>query len=193
MNKLLLANIRFYFAQSVFMNNCHYKAYGRLEDRKKLVSNIAKLFSSVTLLLLILQIIGLENDYDSFINILAFVGLVLTGSILVFEIINKEDITLIMVQHRNSAEKYKTLRDEYMSLITDVMSNNTDEEILIEKRDELLKRYSLIGENSPTTTYDDYKNAQESLGLAGNSDEEFTWSNEQIDKFLPEELKQKNS
>jgi hypothetical protein len=189
MNEYLLANVRFYFAQSVFMNNCHYKAYSRLEKRKKLISNIVIGFSATTILLLILQVVGLENDYKKLINILAFVGLVLTGATLVFELINKEDLSILMYQQKNTAEKYKTLRDKYMSLIEEIMSNTTNESKLKIKRDKLLKKYSAIGEYSPATDYKDYQEAQKNLGLKGNSDEEFTWSNKEIDKFLPKELR----
>lgn len=189
MNNHLLSNVRFYFAQSVFMNSCHYKAYYRLEKRKLLISRIVSFFSIVTIVLLILQVIGLENSYKSLINIVAFIGLVLTGSSLVFELINKEDLSILMYQHRNTAEKYKILRDHYMTLISDIMSNSGDKSTLKEKRDRLLEKYSEIGESSPVTDYKDYIAAQKALGLKGKSDEEFTWSNKEIDKFLPKELK----
>lgn len=189
MSKYLLSNIRFYFAQSVFMNNCHYKAYGRLEKRKNIISNIVVSFSGITIILLILQVIGFENNYKTLINIVAFVGLVLTGSSLVFELINKEDLSILMFQHKSIAEKYKVLRDEYMSLIEELLSGHTDEKALRTKRDKLQKRYSALGEYSPTTTYKDYIDCQRALGLKGNSDEEFTWSNEEINKFLPKELR----
>jgi len=189
MNKYLLANIRFYFAQTVFMNNCHYKAYNRLERRKTANTKIVFVFSGITIILLILQIIGLEKDYQSLIDVSAFVGLMLTGASLVFGLISKEDLSLLMYQQKNAAEKYKMLRDNYMSLIEEVMSNTTDEGVLKQKRDELLLKYGAIGEFSPSTNYKDYQEAQTALGLNENSDEEFTWSNTEIDKFLPQELR----
>lgn len=192
MNKYLLANVRFYFAQSVFMNNCHYKAYGRLEKRKNQISNIVKTFSIITIILLILQIIGLENGLESLINVSAFVGLVLTGASLVFELINKEDLSILMYQQKDTAEKYKTLRDKYMSLIEEIMSNTTGNNSLKKKRNKLLKKYSAIGEYSPVTSYKDYTETQKSLGLKINTDEEFTWGNNEIDKFLPKELRLEN-
>ncbi len=189
MNKYLLANIRFYFAQSVFMNNCHYKAYNRLEKRKSLNSKIVFVFSGITIILLVLQIIGLQNDYSPLISVSAFVGLILTGASLVFGLISKEDLSLLMYQQKNTAEKYKMLRDSYMSLIEEIMSNTTDESLLKERRDNLLVKYGSIGEFSPATDYEDYKAAQKALGLSENTDEEFTWSNAEIDKFLPQELR----
>ncbi len=189
MNKKLLANVRFYFAQSVFNSNCHYKAYSRLEKRKKNISTFVKLISGLTLFLLVLQVIGLENDLKSLLNIVAFIGLLLTGISLIFELFNSEDITLEMCKQNMYAEKYKALRDEYMSLIEEIMSNSSSESSLRRKRKKLQKKYSSIGENAPTTNYKDYQASQKSLGLAGNDNEEFTWSNKEIDKFLPKELR----
>jgi hypothetical protein len=189
MNKKLLANVRFYFAQSVFNTTCHRKSYNRLEKRKKTISNIVTVFSAITIILLILQVVALENEYKSLITVVAFIGLALTGASLVFELINKEDLSILMYQHKGSAEKYKALRDKYMSLIEEIMSNTTDESVLKIKRDKLLKKYSAIGKYSPETDYKDYTEAQKSLGLKENKDEEFTWSNKEIDKFLPNELR----
>ena len=189
MNKKLLANVRFYFAQSVFNTTCHRKAYDRFYRKKRNYSNIVLIFSSVTLILLVLQIIGLKNDVELLLGIVAFIGLILTGCSLLFEMFNKEDISLSMSQHNLFAEKYKSLRDEYMSLIEEIMSNSDEEIILRTKRDVLQKKYSEIGEYALPTTYSDYENSQKSLGISGCKEEEFTWSNIEIDKFLPKELR----
>lgn len=191
MNEKLLASIRFYFAQSVFNSNCHYKAFTRLTKHKKCVSNFVVGLSATTLMLLILQIIGLEQKWQSLLNILAFIGMLLTGVSLVFELFNKEDKSQAIFQHKIYAEKYKGLRDEYMGLIESIMSKAFTEEVLRTQRDDLQKRYSTIGESAPETTSEDYAEAQKGLGLIGNSGEEFTWADKEIDKFLPEKLKLK--
>ena len=189
MNKLLLSNIRFYFAQSVFMSNCHYKAVGRLQKRKTRISNIVLGFSATTILLLVMQVIGLQGDLQGVLNVAAFVGLILTGSSLVLALFNREDLSMSICNHKSVAEKYKNLRDDFMALIEEVMSSSSDEAILRNKKDLLQKRYSQIGETSPETTYRDYSATQKGLGLVGLNDEEFTWSNAEINKFLPEELR----
>ena len=189
MNKELLSNIRFYFAQSVFNNSCHYKAYNRIEKKKRFNSRLVLWASVITIILLVLQVIGMESNCQFLLNMVSYLGLLVTAYSLVLELSNKEDLTMMMVQHKASAEKYKTLRDEYMSLIQDVITNTLTEEILRKKRNKLQKKYSSIGENAPATAYGDYKAAQLALGLSGNSDEEFTWSKEEINKFLPEELR----
>ena len=191
MNDKLLANTRHYFAQSVFNTSCHYNANTRLLKKKKQLSNIVVSFSAITLIVLILQVVGLESKNQSLLNILAYIGMLITGVSLIFEMYNKDDKSHEIFQHKVYAEKYKTLRDEYMSLIEEIMSNSTTETELIIKKDNLQKRYSAIGENSPETTNDDYKQAQIGLGLNGNSGEEFTWADKEIDIFLPEQLRLK--
>ena len=191
MNDKLLANIRFYFAQSVFNSNCHFKAYNRLTKRKNQLSNFVVTLSAITLILLILQVIGLEQKNQSLLNVLAFIGMLITGTSLVFEMFNKDDKSQEIFQHKMYAEKYKNLRDEYMGLIEETMSNTISDTELRSKKDDLQKRYSAIGENAPETTGEDYKQAQIGLGLDGNSGEEFTWADKEIDLFLPEQLRLK--
>lgn len=189
MNEKLLANVRFYFAQSVFNSNCHFKAYGRLEKRKKKLSNFIVGISAATAVVLVLQVIGLQDGNQKLINTLAYIGMFLIAVSLVTEMFNKEDISLKMAQHKIFAEKYKSLRDEYMSLVEEIMSNSSPEHELRIKKEILQKRYSSTGEHSPGTTSEDYKLTQKGLGLADNSDEEFTWADEEIDKFLPKQLR----
>lgn len=193
MNDKLLANVRFYFAQSVFMNNCHYKAYDRLKKKKRTINTFVVSVSAATLILLILQIIGLERKDQDFLNLLAHIGLLVVGTSLIFEMFNKDDVAMVLVQHKIFAEKYKSLRDEYMSLIEEIMNNSKPENELRLMKDALQKKYSSIGEHAPETTGKDYESAQKNLGASGNSDEEFTWSDEEINKFLPKQLRLINS
>lgn len=189
MNSKLLGNIRFYFAQSVFMTNCHFNACGRLNRAKEKNSKIVLYLSSSTIFLLVFQVIGLEWQIASLIKIVSFIGLLATGISSVFELMNKEDISFLICQHKLYAEKYKSLRDEYMSLIEEIMSASSDDHIIRAKRDELQKKYSSIGENAPSTTYEDYQNAQKNLGTNVSTNEEFSWDDKEIDKFLPKELR----
>lgn len=190
MNNKLLSTVRFYFAQSVFMGNCHYKAYGRLESSRKRFSNISIGITVITVIVLCLQVIGFKEENLKFcLNIASFLGLAATAASIFFQFLTKEDVSLIMWQHKLAAENYQSLRDEYMGLIEAVLSGALTDEALRFKRDELQKRYSALGLYSPTTSYDDYQQTQKGLGLSGNSDEEFTWSNEEIDRFLPKQLR----
>jgi hypothetical protein len=183
-NEKLLSNIRIYFAQSVFNSKCHFKAYDRLIGKKKHLSLFIKIISGFTLFVLILQNIGLQNQIPILVHILSVSAMVLTGISLSFEIFNKDDISQSISQQKKYGEKYKILRDKYMSFIEEVMSNALTDEQMREKRDELQKIYNELGEDSPQTTPKDYEKAQ----IALKNNEEFTWSDKEIDRFLPEHL-----
>lgn len=189
MNEKLLSIVRFYFAQCVFMNNIHYKAYGRLGKIQNRNRNIVVTLSSVTLVILILKIVGLEQGYEKLLSVLSFVGLMLTGTSLIFSLFNKLDTSEIRINHRLVAEEYKALRDRYMVLIEETMSGAQEDEVLRKKHNGLLDVYDNLGKFSPATTGDDYSQAQIGLGLKGASDEEFTWADDEIDKFLPKSLR----
>ncbi len=194
MNQLLLSTTRYFFAQCVFMNSIHYKAYDRLQKRQNLYKNITAWISGSTLVLIILEVIAFQvfsekELLNAILSILSFVGLILTAVSLLFSMFHKEDISEIKINHRLAAETYKELRDSYLLLIEEIASNESDLSELRIKLSEYQKQYSSLGKYCPTTTYADYQTTQKRLGLNGNSDEEFTWSDEEINRFLPEKLR----
>jgi hypothetical protein len=67
--------------------------------------------------------------------------------------------------------------------------NDLDEGKIVTKRDLLQEQYQIIASLSPQTNSDDYQKAQKTLLGKTVSDEEFTWSDSEIDRFLPRELR----
>lgn len=198
MNQLLLSTTKHFFAQCVFMNNTHYKAHERLSKRQDLYRNITYQISGITLLIIVAEIITIKAFSDiellnAILSVLSYCGLILTASSLLFTMFQKEDISEIKINHRLAAESYKELRDSYMLFIEKILSDTDDEKELRNESKNLQVEYSNIGKYSPTTTYEDYSAAQQGLGLNGNSDEEFTWSNEEINRFLPKKLREVES
>jgi SMODS and SLOG-associating 2TM effector domain family 4 len=198
MNQLLLSTTRHFFAQCVFMNSIHYKAYNRLSKRQELYRYITYIISGTTLLIIIAEIIttrafsGME-PLNTILSVLSCCGLILTATSLLFTMFQKEDISEIKINHRLAAESYKELRDSYILFIEKILSNADDEKELRKESKNLQAEYSNIGKYSPTTTYEDYSCAQQGLGLNGNSDEEFTWSDEEINRFIPKKLREAKS
>mgnify|MGYP006319156869 FL=1 len=185
----LLGQSRFYFAQCVFNTSCHYAAYNRHEKERDKRHKIALWISGTSILILCLTVLGWETDCQSLLSILSFIGITLTAASMIFELYNKEDLTEIMCCHKQAAEDYKQLRDLFMDIIRQIKSGkdiSTLEPIL----QQYLHDYSTLGKYSMTTNEDDYKSAQKSLGLNGEG-ETFTWSKEEINKFLPIELREK--
>lgn len=106
---------------------------------------------------------------------------------MIFELYNKEDLTEIMCHHKQVAEDYKRLRDSLIDLIRQIKSGK-DVSIIETSLKECLHDYSILGQYSMPTNQKDYQNAQQNLGLTGDS-ETFTWTPEEIDRLLPHELR----
>lgn len=194
MNHLFLSTTKYFFAQCVFMNSIHYKAHNRLQKRQDLYRIFTLCISGATLIVLILKNVAFEMDCKpqlaiSFLKVLSYVGLILTAASLLFTMFHKEDISELKINHRLAAENYKELRDSYLLLIEEIASNAINEQELRKKSQKYQERYSNIGKYSPTTTYADYKETQNALGLGSNSDEEFTWTDDEINRFLPQTLR----
>lgn len=194
MNQFSLSTTRHFFAQCVFMDNIHYKAYYRLANRQNLYRKIMYWISGITLLLIISKVIAFEANCSpellkTILSTLSFIGIILTATSLMFSFFQKEDLSEIKIQHRITAEAYKELRDGYLLLIEEVLSDISNENELRDKSKDFQMQYSYIGKSAPTTTYEDYESAQKGLGLSINSDEEYTWSDTEINRFLPEKLR----
>lgn len=185
----ILGEARFYFAQCVFNCSCHYAAYGRYERERNIRHIVALGISGLSICALCATILCWETGWQVFLRVLSLLGTVLTAASMIFELYNKEDLTEIMCCHKQSAEEYKQLREALMDIIRQIKSN-VDVTIVEPRLQLCLHDYSIIGKYSLATNLQDYKAAQNKLGLIGQDNEAFTWSSEDIDRFLPIELRE---
>ena len=95
------------------------------------------------------------------------------------------DLGEIAQKHSNAANELWNLREDYLSFLTDIKINQLSISQIIEKRDGLQSNLFNIYGGSPRTNSKAYKEATKSLKL----DEELTFSDEEIDLFLPKELR----
>jgi predicted nucleic acid-binding protein len=95
-----------------------------------------------------------------------------------------------MILSKNSALKYMQLRDRYRALIVDIMGEKISSDEITSRRNLLQSEYQVISDLSPQTGIKEYEEAQRRLNKKGVVDnEQFTWSDEEIDRFLPENLR----
>ena len=186
--KALLGEVRYYFAQCVFNTSCHYAAYSRYEKKRECRHISALIISGVSILILCLTIVGWETNCQILLRLLSLTGIIATAATLIFELYNKEDITEFMCYHKQAAEDYKQLRDSFMDILRQIKSDKDIAEIEYRVQ-KCLQDYSTIGKYSLPTNEEDYKSAQKGLGLSGQG-ETFTWSPEEIDRFLPWEFRE---
>lgn len=185
MDEKNLAIVRQSFAQTVFTHQVQETASA--EKRKKVfyVKLMNVVFVAVVLVLLILQIRDSQNLLYSYL------GAGITIAEVVFLIVQLTfDFENQSLLHKNAALKYMGLRDRYRLLITDIMNEKAPKSELISRRDSLQAEYQSISDLSPATSSKEFDAAQLALNKKGIvKGEQFTWSDSEIDHFLPETLR----
>ena len=88
-------------------------------------------------------------------------------------------------EHRMTAKRLLYLRDQYLILIQEAMSGRTAIEQLQNKLELLHREVSLVYEYAPDSSPKAYSAASEAL----KTKEELTFSPEEIDMLLPEDLR----
>lgn len=92
-------------------------------------------------------------------------------------------------KHKQSATNLWLIKEKYLSLLTDIRVGNKDVASIISERDKLLDALHKIYLGSPSTNFKAYSLAKEAL----KKNEELTFTDSEIDAFLPELIRKKNS
>lgn len=90
-------------------------------------------------------------------------------------------------EHKMIAKELWEVKEKYMNLIADIKANAQDEEPLLKRRDELTEKLSAIYKVAPPTTSSAYKIASKVL----KANMEHTFVENEVDSFLPPELRDK--
>ena len=140
---------------------------------------------TLALLMLLLQVANPSNI------VFSYVGSSIAAGEIVFLIIQLTfSFEQSALSHKGSALKYMQLRDKYRTLITDIMNAQESQDALISRRDSLQAEYQVISDLAPQTGAKEYAETQKRLHTAGASGgEHYTWSDVEIDQFLPENLR----
>lgn len=118
-----------------------------------------------------------------------FIIAIISTILLVLNSYTKDhDLGAIAQKHRQSAINIWLIREKYLTLITALRMKQLSLDEVCLKRDELLEELHNIYLGSPSTNFKAYQEAQKSLKAM----EEMTFSDEEIDKFLPKELRRGN-
>ena len=95
------------------------------------------------------------------------------------------DLGKLAQKHRQSGAELWVIREEYLSLITDLRVGDESVENIQLRRDTLLNQLYAVYAGAPSTTVRAYTEAQEALQQL----EEMTFSDDEIDKLLPARLR----
>ena len=115
----------------------------------------------------------------------AWVGVLVSTSLLALNTYTKDyDLGELSQKHRQAGADLWIIREKYLSLITDLKMGTQPLDTIRDARDKLLIELHSTYSGAPSTTYKAYRKAQKALRRL----EDMTFSDEEIDAFLPNRL-----
>lgn len=180
--KILEGQIRECYGRAVYSHKTHEKCADILLTRLSRIKILQLLLSATTTGSFITILFG--SDYIG-----SIVGVVLSTALLCLNAYTKEyDLGEIAQKHKQAVNDIWLIREQYLSLITDLRIGDKEIKNLQSERDRLSSSLHAIYSGSPSTTSSAYKKAQYAL----QHNEEMTFSDQEIDAFLPKELRRIN-
>src|SRR2546430_7916394 len=120
----------------------------------------------------------------------AVLGLIVSTILLALNSYTKNyDLGELAQKHKQAANDLWIIRESGLSLLVDIAMKEKPLEALQKQRDELVKQLHAVYSGAPSTTYKAYKKAQEALQEL----EDMTFTDAEIDAFLPKELKREQT
>lgn len=180
-------------AQLVILESQIRECFGRVvyshKTQEKCADIVLSLHKRLKLLLIIISaivttslLVKLFGDQDWAL----MVGVILSTILFGLNTYMKDyDLGEISQKHTNAANELWDIRESYLSLLTDLKANQLSINQIINQRDDLQKRLYNIYSGSPRTNFKAYKEASKALKV----NEELTFSDNEIDVFLPKELR----
>ena len=176
---ILESQIREIYGRVVYTHKTHEKCADVLKTRSDFLK-FAEIFLSAATTTSILVV--LFGDGKLFQLLAALFSTILLGLTLYSKDFN---LLAIAEKHKQAALNILEIREKLLSLLVDIKIGNKDLEILQLTRDELNEQLVNTYRGAPKTINKAYQIASKAL----KENEEFTFSDEEIDKFLPESLR----
>ncbi|MGR3302686.1 MAG: SLATT domain-containing protein [Candidatus Scalindua sp.] len=176
---ILEGQLRECFGRVVYSHKTHEKCADILLSRLSKIKLWQIILSAITTGGFIAAVFGAGK-------IGASIGILVSTALLVLNAYTKDyDLGELSQKHKQAGADLWVIREKYLSLITDLRMGEKPIKTLLQERDDLLNELHSVYSGAPTTTYQAYKKAQEALKKL----EDMTFSDEEIDAFLPKELK----
>ncbi|OGF56616.1 MAG: hypothetical protein A2Z21_01230 [Candidatus Fraserbacteria bacterium RBG_16_55_9] len=115
----------------------------------------------------------------------SLVGLIVSTCLLALNAYTKDyDLGELAEKHRQTAAELWAIRERYLSLLTDLAMNEISLKEIRLERDRFIEDLQVAYGGAPSTTFQAYKKAQAALKRL----DDMTFSDEEIDAFLPSQL-----
>lgn len=183
--RILEGQIRECYGRVVYTHKTHEKAADILLDKQ---SNIKK-WQIILSAIIAGGMISMIFDFDwlkEYKKISEFITAIISTILLVLNSYTKDyDLGAIAQKHRQAGADLWVIREKYLSLLTDLRMNRLPIQEICEIRDKLLVELHSIYVVAPSTNFEAYQKAQKAL----KEMEDMTFSDDEIDKFLPTNLR----
>jgi hypothetical protein len=167
------------YGRAVYSHKTHEKCADILLSRLARIKLLQIVLSAITTGSLLTTVLGSGKEA-------AVIGVIVSTALLVLNAYAKNyDLGELAQKHKQAANDIWLIREQYLSLLTDLASNSQNADGIRAERDRLVVALHAVYSGSPSTTYAAYRRAQESL----KHQEEMTFSDAEIDAFLPKQLR----
>lgn len=175
----LEGQLRECYGRVVYSHKTHEKCSDMLLSRLACIKVWQIILSAVTTG-------GFATEIFDIWNIGVFVGGIASTLLLVLNTYTKDyDLGEIAQKHKHAANEIWLIREKYLSLLTDLRVGSKPLQQLQQERDRLMCDLHSVYVGSPSTNFKAYSKAQDAL----QNKEDMTFSDAEIDAFLPSELK----
>lgn len=178
---ILEGQLRGCYGRVVYSHKTHEKCADILLSRLSRIKILQIVLSAITTAGFIGAVFGAGE-------IGAVLGLIVSTVLLALNSYTKNyDLGELAQKHKQAANDLWLIRENYLSLLVDIAMKERPLEALQEHRDKLVKQLHTVYSGAPNTNtaFRAYKKAQEALQKL----EDMTFTEAEIDAFLPKELK----
>lgn len=177
--KILEGQLRECYGRVLYSHKTHEKCADILNRRHECIKLCQIVLSA-------LVTGGIVSTFFENGHIGAAISAVLSTLLLILNAYTKDyDLGEIAQKHRQAGSELWIIREEYLSLLTDIRIGGVSLDTIRERRDRLAKELHTAYAGAPSTNYKAYRAAQKALQEL----EDMTFSDEEINAFLPKELK----
>ncbi|MFZ4525269.1 MAG: SLATT domain-containing protein [Chlorobium sp.] len=180
--KLIESQIREIYGRVVYTHKTHEKCADVLKERSDYMKFAEIFLSAATTTSVLVVLFGDGKLFQLLAALFSTLLLALT--------LYSKDFNLLAIaeKHKHAALNILEIREKLLSLLIDIRIGNIEIEILQQRRDELNEELINTYRGAPKTINKAYQIASKAL----KENEEFTFSDDEIDKFLPESLRRTN-
>lgn len=177
--RVLEGQLRECFGRVVYSHKTHEKCADMLATRLSRVTLIQIALTAFVTGSLIFRLIGIGK-------LATIIGIIFSAILLGLNLYMKDrNLNDVIHKHRKTANDIWLIRERYQSLLTDLLMQHKSLNSIFAERDALMTELHSVYSAAPSTNSSAYKAAQKAL----KQDEDMTFSDKEIDAFLPEELK----